>query len=114
MTIPASGGATTTTWEETDMTTPISIDRRRLICAGLTAGLMASLGARPALAQGASLKVGFISPRTGPLAGFGKTDGYVLDLARAALAPGLTVGGTAYPVEILDRDTQSNPSIALA
>ena len=59
-----------------------------------------------------SLKVGFISPRTGPLAGFGQTDGYVLDLARKALADGIELGGKKFSVEILDQDTQSDPSRA--
>jgi len=66
-----------------------------------------------ALAQGAvTLKVGFISPRTGPLGSFGEGDGYVLDLARKALAGGLAIGGKTYKVEILDRDTQSDPARA--
>ena len=59
-----------------------------------------------------SSKIGFVSPRTGALAGFGETDGYVLDLARKALASGLKVGDKTYAVEILDRDTQSDPSRA--
>lgn len=65
------------------------------------------------LAQGSdTLKVGFISPRTGPLGSFGEGDGYVLDLARKALAGGLTVGSKTYKVELLDRDTQSDPARA--
>ena len=55
------------------------------------------------------LKVGFVSPRTGALGGFGQTDGYVLDLARKALANGLKIGDKTYAVEILDQDTQSDP-----
>lgn len=65
------------------------------------------------LAQGSdTLKVGFISPRTGPLGSFGEGDAYVLDLARKALANGLTVGGKTWKVELLDRDTQSDPARA--
>ena len=65
------------------------------------------------LAQDAeTLKVGFISPRTGPLGSFGEGDGYVLELARKALAGGLLIGGKTFKVEILDRDTQSDPSRA--
>jgi branched-chain amino acid transport system substrate-binding protein len=56
-----------------------------------------------------SLKIGFVSPRTGPAAGFGEPDGYVLTLAKKALAGGLTIGGAQYEVQILDRDSQSNP-----
>ncbi len=56
-----------------------------------------------------TIKVGFVSPRTGPAAGFGEPDGYVLGLARKALAGGLTVGGKKYNVQIIDKDGQSNP-----
>ena len=61
---------------------------------------------------GKSLKIGFVSPRTGPAAGFGEPDGYVLGLARKAFASGLTVGGTKYDVKIIDKDSQSNPQRA--
>src|SRR5207244_7171211 len=47
---------------------------------------------------------------TGPLAGFGEPDPYVLRLARAPLAKGLTIGGKKSGVTILDRDTQSDPA----
>jgi len=62
--------------------------------------------------SGDTIKVGFISPRTGPLGSFGEGDGHVLELARKALAGGLTIGGKKYNVEILDRDTQSDPARA--
>jgi branched-chain amino acid transport system substrate-binding protein len=71
-----------------------------------------AFGGRSAFAADDTLKVGFISPRTGPLGGFGETDGYVLELARKALAGGLQAGGKTWKVEILDRDTQSDPSRA--
>ena len=58
------------------------------------------------------IKIGFVSPRTGPLGGFGEGDPYVLGLARKALADGLTAGGKKYKVEIIDRDSQSDPARA--
>ncbi len=88
------------------------LTRRHFLAAGAATGLALSLGTRAAFAQDAPLKVGFISPRTGPLGGFGQTDGYVLDLARKALEGGIELGGKKYAVEILDRDTQSDPSRA--
>jgi len=89
------------------------ISRRGLILSAGAAGLTFASGAGPARAASDNvLKVGFISPRTGALGGFGQTDGYVLDVARKALASGLTVGGTTYEVKILDQDTQSDPSRA--
>ena len=66
-----------------------------------------------AFAQASDLiKIGFVSPRTGPLGGFGEGDPYVLGLARKALANGLTAGGKKYKVEIIDRDSQSDPARA--
>ena len=87
---------------------------RRGILAGAGAVLGSfALGRSAALAQsGETLKIGFVSPVSGPLAGFGQTDGYVLQQARAALAKGVTINGTGYSVEILDRDTQSDPARA--
>jgi branched-chain amino acid transport system substrate-binding protein len=88
--------------------------RREVLAAAGVGGLALTLGARSAFAAGAEnvLKIGFVSPRTGALAGFGETDGYVLELARKALAGGLAVGGKTFEVQILDRDTQSDPSRA--
>ena len=91
-----------------------TISRRGLILSAGAAGLALAGGARGAYAAGADnvLRVGFISPRTGPLGGFGQTDGYVLDVARAALKKGLKIGDKTYEVKILDSDTQSDPSRA--
>lgn len=90
-----------------------TLSRRRLMLGA--AGGLAIAGAGRAWAQAAAtnmLKIGFISPRTGALGGFGKTDGYVLDVARQALAKGVTIGDRKFDVQILDRDTQSDPSRA--
>lgn len=90
-----------------------SLSRRSFIASTVAGGAALALSGRTALAQSSdTLKVGFISPRTGPLGGFGETDGYVLDLARKALANGLQAGGKTWKVEILDQDTQSDPSRA--
>jgi branched-chain amino acid transport system substrate-binding protein len=96
-----------------DTISKIALSRRQFVGTGLAAGFILPASLRAARAQSAdTIRIGFISPVTGPLAGFGKTDGFVLAQARAALAGGLTVAGKSYAVEILDRDTQSNPSIA--
>lgn len=90
----------------------VGASRRELLGMAGAAGIAL---AAPGLvrAQGSdTLKVGFISPRTGPLGSFGEGDAYVLDLARKALASGLVVGGKTWKVELLDRDTQSDPARA--
>jgi branched-chain amino acid transport system substrate-binding protein len=88
------------------------LSRRNVLLAGAGAAALPLSGSfSPAFAAD-KLTVGFISPITGPLGGFGQTDGYVLSLVRKALEKGLTIGGKTYEVEILDRDTQSDPSRA--
>ncbi|RUM06319.1 ABC transporter substrate-binding protein [Rhizobium fabae] len=89
-----------------------SLTRRSFMAVTAASSTALALGGRAAFAADDTIKVGFISPRTGPLGGFGETDGYVLELARKALAAGLQAGGKTWKVEILDQDTQSDPSRA--
>jgi branched-chain amino acid transport system substrate-binding protein len=86
-----------------------AIDRRTVVRRGL--GILAApavLRAIPANAQSKSIKIGHVSPRTGPLAGFGEADGFILDQVRGILAKGLESGGKTYPVEIVSKDSQSS------
>ena len=93
-------------------TTKPAVSRRNFVKAVAGAGAL-TLSGRGSYAQsGDVIKIGFITPRSGALAAFGEPDGFVLDLARKALAGGLSAGGKTYKVEILDRDTQSDPSRA--
>lgn len=57
-------------------------------------------------------KIGFVSPRTGPLAVFAESDDFTLNQVRKAVAGGIKVGGTTYPVEIIYKDSQSNSNRA--
>jgi branched-chain amino acid transport system substrate-binding protein len=90
------------------------LTRRGFIASTAAAGAAAALAGRVTYATAANetLRVGFISPRTGALAGFGEGDGFVLDTARKALASGLSIGGKTYDVTIIDQDTQSDPARA--
>jgi branched-chain amino acid transport system substrate-binding protein len=86
-----------------------AIDRRTVVRRGL--GMLAApavLRAIPANAQSKTIKIGHVSPRTGPLAGFGEADGFILDQVRGILAKGLESGGKTYPVEIVSKDSQSS------
>ena len=56
-----------------------------------------------------TIKIGYISPRTGPFSPFAEADDFILDQVRKSLADGLTIGGKKYKVEILARDDQSSP-----
>src|SRR5688572_29042709 len=59
-----------------------------------------------------TIRIGYVSPQTGPLAAFGEADTYVLGNIREVLKNGLTVGDATYPVEIVVKDSQSNPNRA--
>ncbi|MDX3975236.1 ABC transporter substrate-binding protein [Shinella sp.] len=60
----------------------------------------------PAIAQNAAIKLGYVSPQTGPLAAFGEADSFVIDaFLAAAKAKGLNY-------EIIVKDSQSNPNRA--
>ena len=101
------------------------LDRRRFLrmtgATGAAVGLSGLLaackndedsGGSSGGAQGRAIKLGYFSPQTGPLAGFGEADTFILDGVRAALKDGLRIGGTAHAVEILVKDSQSDPNRA--
>ncbi len=88
---------------------------RRTVIRGLAAiGLAAPaiLRGRSAFAQDRTIKVGHVSPRTGPLAGFAEADEYVLEGIRAKFAGGIAGQGGTYNIEIITADSQSNPNRA--
>src|SRR4029077_13847581 len=89
------------------------VDRRTLVKAGLGAvAAPAVLRVIPANAQSRAIKIGHVSPRTGPLAGFGEADNFILDQVRGIIGKGIDVGGKTYPVEIISKDSQSSGSRA--
>jgi branched-chain amino acid transport system substrate-binding protein len=88
---------------------PAAPDRRSVMVRGF--GILAApavLRVIPANAQSRTIKIGHVSPRTGPLAGFGEADGFILDQVRAIVAKGLESGGKTFPVEIVSKDSQSS------
>lgn len=62
--------------------------------------------------SGSTLKIGYVSPKTGPAAAFGETDDFILGKVRAALTSGINVGGKTYKVEFIAKDSQANPQVA--
>lgn len=89
--------------------------RRTILRTGVMAGgalALPGLLSRRSHAQSQTIRIGFVSPRTGPVAAFGASDDYVLKQVRAAIGAGIEIDGTTYPVEIIVKDTQSNPNRA--
>lgn len=93
--------------------TKSNISRRKILIGGaslLTAP--AILSATRAYAANPTIKIGHVSPRTGPLAGFAEADEYVLDAIAKTLSAGLQNNGKTWNVEIISKDSQSNPNRA--
>ena len=86
------------------MTKKIVLNRRSIIKAG--AGIVAA----PAFLRRAyavdTFKVGLVSPLTGPLAGFGEAQDWVISGLKDA------IGKLPVPIEIIAKDSQSNPNRA--
>jgi branched-chain amino acid transport system substrate-binding protein len=84
------------------------VTRRTFLKGVAASGLISSSSAMPvaALAKGTAMKVGYVSPRTGPLAAFAEADTFVLEGFKvAAKAQGLNI-------EVIVKDSQSNPNRA--
>jgi branched-chain amino acid transport system substrate-binding protein len=79
------------------------ITRRKLLKSTAATGLVAVSGlAAPALAAGAKIKLGYVSPQTGPLAGFAEADKFIID----------GFMGASSEFEVIIKDSQSNPNRA--
>jgi branched-chain amino acid transport system substrate-binding protein len=92
------------------------IDRQRLLRrAGATAfalGLAPWVATTRAFASTRTIKIGLVTPRTGALAPFGAADNFTLAQMRRIFTKGLRSGKNTFPVEIYQRDAQSNSNRA--
>lgn len=91
-------------------------DRRRFLKRAVAGG--AALGLAPYLATSSSfaatrtIKIGYVTPRTGPISPFGEADVFVINQMRKVFGKGLKVGGSTFPVQIIDKDSQSSSNRA--
>jgi branched-chain amino acid transport system substrate-binding protein len=93
------------------------IDRRRFMQLAGLSGAAALAGCRESGGGGGdaaarTIKLGYVTPKTGSLAGFGEADDYVLGSMQEIFKDGLRIGGTSYPIQIVPKDTQSDPNRA--
>ncbi|WP_424192412.1 ABC transporter substrate-binding protein [Ampullimonas aquatilis] len=90
----------------------VNTTRRTVLKTGLVASA-ASLGSPWVRAAGGdTFKIGYVSPQTGPLAAFAEPDKFTLDQVKKAVSGGIMSGGKKYAVEIIYKDSQSNPNKA--
>jgi branched-chain amino acid transport system substrate-binding protein len=96
--------------------TPVS---RRTVLTGLAAmsvpvgGALATHHVSPLTKKkGRTIKFGYVSPETGPLAAFGAADTFVIDALKKILARGVVIDGVTHPIEVIVKDSQSTDATA--
>ena len=82
------------------------LTRRNLLKSSAATGLSLATGAlaAPAIAQGAKIRLGYVSPQSGPLAAFAEADQFILD--------GFAATEAGQNFEVIVKDSQSNPNRA--
>jgi branched-chain amino acid transport system substrate-binding protein len=80
--------------------------------AGASAGASSAASVTPSAAEAIPFKIGFVSPQTGAVAGFGEPDPYIIGLVQEKLNQGFEAGGKNYAVTIVQKDGQSDPAKA--
>src|SRR5690349_18469853 len=89
------------------------IDRRALLKYSAATGAALAMGLKtPAIAQTRAIKLGYVSPLTGPLAAFAEADNFIIASFKEATRAGIKVGNATVPVEVIVKDSQSNPNRA--
>ena len=84
---------------------------RRTFVQGVS-GAAATLGIPTLVRAADTVKIGYVSPQTGPLAPFGEADKWVIEQMRTVFKDGLSIGGKKVELQILLKDSQSNPNRA--
>jgi branched-chain amino acid transport system substrate-binding protein len=91
------------------------IGRRRFAKGSVAAGVAAAAPFWTSTVFAQSIKpirLGYVSPRTGPLAAFAEADDFVIKGYLETVKGGLKVGTATRPVEVVVKDSQSNPNRA--
>ena len=90
------------------------VNRRAFMKASAATGAALAAGSvfAPAVHAAKSIKIGYVSPQTGPLAAFAEADNFVISNFLETVKDGVKVGSATYPVEVAVKDSQSNPNRA--
>ncbi|WP_428542803.1 ABC transporter substrate-binding protein [Profundibacter sp.] len=97
------------------MKKPLSGLTRRGFVKGATGmGLLVSSSslASPAIAASKTIRIGYVTPTTGPLAIFTEPDDFTLNQFKKQLEGGLNINGANHAVEFIVKDSQSNSNRA--
>ena len=88
----------------------VSVSRRTFL--GATSVLAMLAMAPGALAQDQTIKIGYVTPQSGPLAAFAEADEFVIKQVSDLLGGTIETTGGPVKFEVIVRDSQSNPNRA--
>ena len=89
----------------------MAASRRQVLKTGAAATFVA-MAPSALRAQNRAVKIGLVTPTTGPLAIFGEADNFVIGEFKKAVKDGINIGGKTHPVEVIVKDCQSNSNRA--
>src|ERR1700735_4408548 len=100
--------------KQDDTSSIIRVTRRKFVkaSAATSAALAAGSAFAPAVQAAKTLKIGYVSPQTGPLAAFAEADNFVISNFLNTVKGGVKVGSATLPVEVVVKDSQSKPNRA--
>ncbi|MFY9639512.1 MAG: ABC transporter substrate-binding protein [Rhodomicrobium sp.] len=85
---------------------------RRQVLKGVATGAATMAFGRIAFAVPQTIKIGVVAPQTGPLAIFSEQIAWTVEQIKKTTGGQVSVNGTKHPLEIVLRDSQSNPNRA--
>ncbi len=93
------------------------IDRQRrnilkVVAASGIAAITMPWVSQTSRAAGRTIKIGQITPETGPIAAFGQPSKWVADQVTKVVGDGIVLAGVKHPVQILNRDSESDANRA--
>jgi branched-chain amino acid transport system substrate-binding protein len=92
-------------------TTP-RISRRLFLAGSAALAAPAVLRVSKSFAASTPVRIGLVTPQTGPLAFFGEPDAFILKRFETQIAAGMSVKGETRPVEFVIKDSQSSANRA--
>ena len=100
--------------KQDDTSNSLRVTRRKFVKASAATGAALAAGSvfAPAVQAAKTLKIGYVSPQTGPLAAFAEADNFVISNFLNTVKSGVKVGSATLPVEVVVKDSQSNPNRA--
>ncbi len=85
----------------------LHMSRRKFLKSAATASAAFALSplAAPAVRAASALKLGYVSPQSGPLAAFAEADKFIIENFLASVKDGVKIGNQTYAVEVLVKDS---------